>query len=540
MPLTDKNVKDINKMNVASQRVPLGDYLENIESRLEYISAGVFEKPSIIDNTNGTITVGSGSYLLYSGSAFNFPLNIYKISGSTFSFVNNSINYVIANYNNGSPIISSSTSRDNINQSSIVPILSVYREGIELHWLDWDEMGKGLSNKISDRLVRTERFTPEIGGLQIGEKTGRYITLTSGKVWYGGANLQLLAVDSQTDSTDFWYHTSGSWTKSVVTTYNNSQYDDGTNLQTLGNNKFGVNWVFRGIENTKHLFTVLGNDSYTFSDAQTSSIPNLPDIINTQCILVGRIIVKKSGSSAASIGSAFSQEFTNAAVNDHNQLNNLQGGSPLYNQFYHLNLNDYTKISGSSYSAKFGDANGNYTVFENDGTMRFSGSATVWDDLVMPLTQTKQGSNLKPDFDYTNIGYLFPQNDVAEILYLQMQIPHSYKLGSDIYPHVHFRQATSASAVFKIDYKWFSIGDPVPAAYTTYIMNRPVASYTSGSLHQIVSGSAPISGSGKGISSVFLAKLYRDDNAVTGDVLTYQFDVHVEKDAEGSSQEYIK
>ena len=38
-----------------------------------------------------------------------------------------------------------------------------------------------------------------------------------------------------------------------------------------------------------------------------------------------------------------------------------------------------------------------------------------WDDLTGPLTRGLQGSADKPDFDYTNFGLLFPQNDTSEI-----------------------------------------------------------------------------------------------------------------------------
>ena len=188
---------------------------------------------------------------------------------------------------------------------------------------------------------------------------------------------------------------------------------------------------------------------------------------------------------------------------------------------------------------KFGTAT-DYATFGNDGTLTFSGSATTWDDVVMPLTQTKQGANLKPDYDFTNVGYLFPQNDPAEILYLTVQMPHGYKEGSDIHPHVHWSQGTSACAIFKADYKWFNLGDPIPTAFQTFVMNTAVKPYTSGSIQQLTGGSAVIIGTGKEISSLMNIKLYRDDNVYTGDVLTFQFDVHIEKDSIGSKTILVK
>jgi len=188
---------------------------------------------------------------------------------------------------------------------------------------------------------------------------------------------------------------------------------------------------------------------------------------------------------------------------------------------------------------KYGTAT-SYSAFESDGTLYFTGSATIWDDLVMPLTQTKVGANLKPDFDFDNIGYLFPQNDKTEILYLVFQMPHGWKEGSGIEPHVHWRQNANQNPVFKIDYKWFNIGGIIPNSFQTFVMNNPEFTYTSGSLQQLSTGSILLDGTGKTISSLLTAKLYREDNDYTGDVLAYHFDVHVEKDTFGSRKEYEK
>ena len=61
------------------------------------------------------------------------------------------------------------------------------------------------------------------------------------------------------------------------------------------------------------------------------------------------------------------------------------------------------------------------TVIGNDAVLQ-SGNATTWDDFSVPLTRDKQGQSSKPDYDFTNLGLLFPQNDTAEIVYLVMQM----------------------------------------------------------------------------------------------------------------------
>lgn len=195
-------------------------------------------------------------------------------------------------------------------------------------------------------------------------------------------------------------------------------------------------------------------------------------------------------------------------------------------------------------NARFGNAEGS-TYFESDGTMVFSGSATVWDDIFFPLVTAKQGQTDKPAFSPTEVAYLFPQNDTNEFMYIVGQLPHSMKVGSDLSPHVHWKQTQSGSPIFKMDYKWFPIGGSVPASWESHIMSTTAIPYTSGSIHQLSYGTR-ISGSmlqsvSVGVSSIMLIKLYRD----TGDdynasAVVYQFDIHYEKDTLGSRQEFIK
>ena len=164
----------------------------------------------------------------------------------------------------------------------------------------------------------------------------------------------------------------------------------------------------------------------------------------------------------------------------------------------------------------------------------------MWEDLRFPATQTKQGNTLLPDFDYTNIGLLFPQNDDTEIAYIIAQIPHAWKLGSNIRPHIHFIQTSADIPIFKIDYKWYDNNGTVPATWTTIATTDCEFTWSSGSLLQICSF-PEIDGSGiTGVSSILDIKLYRDDNVVTGDVLVKEFDIHYLVDADGSRQEYIK
>ncbi len=158
---------------------------------------------------------------------------------------------------------------------------------------------------------------------------------------------------------------------------------------------------------------------------------------------------------------------------------------------------------------------------------------SVWEDLRFPATLVKLGANTKPDFDYTNLGLLFPQNDTGEVASIIAQMPHSYKLGTNIYPHIHFIQTASNVPVFKISYRWYLNGT-TPPSFTTITSTTVVHTYTSGSILQRLAFPA-ISGSGiTAISSILDIKVYRDDNVVTGDVLVKEFDIHYTLETIGS------
>ncbi len=178
--------------------------------------------------------------------------------------------------------------------------------------------------------------------------------------------------------------------------------------------------------------------------------------------------------------------------------------------------------------------------FEKDGTLVTDGDATVYDDLRFPFTRDKQGQSAKPDFDFTNLGLLFPQNDATEIVYLIAQFLHSRKSGSNIYPHLHYVQDEAQEPVFKMDYRWHNNGDDPTGGFTTITASTFVFTYTSGSILQIVSFPAIDGSSINDVSSMMDIKFYRDDNVVGGDVLVKEFDIHFEIDTMGSRTEFTK
>lgn len=164
-----------------------------------------------------------------------------------------------------------------------------------------------------------------------------------------------------------------------------------------------------------------------------------------------------------------------------------------------------------------------------------------WDDFRLPFAREKQGQADKPDFDFTNIGLLFPQNDATEIVYVIVQLPHAYKLESTIFPHYHYVQDEAGEPVCKMNYRWYLQGGDPTIGFTNVTFDDFVYTYVSGSLAQAVGITGGISGSGKNTkSSVLEIKFYRDDNIVAGDILAKELDIHYQVDGAGSDAQQSK
>jgi hypothetical protein len=166
-------------------------------------------------------------------------------------------------------------------------------------------------------------------------------------VWYDGSEIALVSTDSGTTPYHLYYHSSpGVWAVEFRTQYSNTEYDDGTGLHTVGNNHYGVNWVYRAVSESD-LFVVLGTSNYTLIQAQASQPPSsLPTLISKQGILVGRIIIKRSDTVATQIDSAFSVIFSGSGIISHNDTSAIQGGVP--SEYYHLSHSQYNDLIGKS------------------------------------------------------------------------------------------------------------------------------------------------------------------------------------------------
>jgi hypothetical protein len=227
-------------------------------------------------------------------------------------------------------------------------------------------------------------------------------------------------------------------------------------------------------------------------------------------------------------------------ITDFNKIN-----IPLINQ----NFEYITRFFQQTPFTALGDGT-NRAVFENDGTLKFEGNATVWDDLMTPGLAMRTNATAPDLITFapatTNlIVYGFNgTGTTVEQTYFSLQFPHSMKVGSTVYPHVHWSPTTTGSGnvIWGFEYTWADI-DGTYAAPTTIYSTAKAAGGTAW-VHKL-SLFDGISGAGiTNVSSMMMCRLFRNPAAAgdtyEADAALLQFDVHYEKDTLGSRGEYSK
>jgi hypothetical protein len=107
---------------------------------------------------------------------------------------------------------------------------------------------------------------------------------------------------------------------------NNTQYQGASGLTTLTTAFWTINYVYRGIEDADHVYTILGTAEYATSDLAKASntLSLLPPLVTSHAEFVGRIIIQKNATTGIIAESAFDTVFQTATpISDHGQLSGL-------------------------------------------------------------------------------------------------------------------------------------------------------------------------------------------------------------------------
>ena len=170
-----------------------------------------------------------------------------------------------------------------------------------------------------------------------------------------------------------------------------------------------------------------------------------------------------------------------------------------------------------------------------------------WDDLRFPAQGIRPpGQITDPDIE-TDTGFFLFDAGGTEIIAGIAQMPHAWKEGTAVDPHVHWQKTTSAAGnvLWQIDYEVINVNDVAVMDYGSQNQSATVNTITpdDNTAHRaLITDIGDIDMTGKTFSSLILWKISR----IGGDVLdTYgadarllEFDFHYQIDSLGSDQEY--
>ncbi len=167
-----------------------------------------------------------------------------------------------------------------------------------------------------------------------------------------------------------------------------------------------------------------------------------------------------------------------------------------------------------------------------------------WDDyIVSGLLIKTRGANDPTLKEFRDGIYLYAFSGTTGVneAYIAIHILHDWKVGTDIYPHIHWAHkigAPSGDIVWQMDYsiaKGFS--QEVFPAITTLTMQQAAGTQY---YHQIVESNTSIPAASIEADSVVLVRIYRDSahgsDDFEDDAFLVQVDLHYESDGRRTNE----
>ena len=377
--------------------------ISNIGS-YDYPAIGPVYVPTITNLGGSTFSVGTASVNFCTTADGTGHIYSYLVPSASFTITSSflDVQYLIANYGNGVPFYSIETDYHDLNefQTATIATFTVGTSG-NISWVDWDSSGVTLANKLLHRIVDLYG-AQRSDGLELGHSNSN-ITITSGHAFMGIKELILPPTTTATpNSFVLLAHSASVWSGSFINGIVNDIYDNGTNLQILGSNKYVVNYIWRGIGNLNRSQVLLSTQYNNYADAVAAIMPAPPIELQNIAIFCGRMVVQQGTPDPLLIESAFNTVLSIAGITNHNDLNNIQGG--LVGEYYHLSSASYSGIiSGTSryaqtaslaysYISNVKSVTSTYNVLPTDQILIATGSVPI--TFILPNYSGSNGKSL--------------------------------------------------------------------------------------------------------------------------------------------------
>lgn len=190
-----------------------------------------------------------------------------------------------------------------------------------------------------------------------------------------------------------------------------------------------------------------------------------------------------------------------------------------------------------------------YIALSSSG-IRLNGGATVFEDRDYPLGGQRISAPGAKVVESTNNLIAYSTNcPLGDYVWMNIQMSHSKKLFSPIYPHVHWNQDSTKLPNWLLEYRWMYGGIAIPSTWSYSTMLASVYPLTAG-ISQITPFATITPSSNEGLSAILQVKLKRDSSNTSAkfastdpygaSAFAASFDIHYERDSMGSDSEYSK
>lgn len=338
-------------------------------------SSGIMSGCDLTDVGDGTITIASGSATIRAtgdlGHGALYSAEVPLASAIDLPLVDNSANYVYIIYDGITLSWGVSQVPATVNMLDVVPAYIIVREGIKLTVMDVRSQNVDHIGKNQVKEFYTQPFTRKSGGCAVSDAGTLHLACTAGAFYFQLDEHAVPALDTTgADTFEYYKHVAGVWTETDSQIIDSLNYDDGTDLVALGNNKYSVHWIYTVVGITSYYAVLYGTQEYSsVAAAQAATTPSsLPPSVGNLGVLLGRVIVEKGATELYEVASSFTQAFTATVATDHEGLAGLQGGA--VGDHVHLTTAEKAGYDASKVIAdKIDNTAVTSITFNADGTM---------------------------------------------------------------------------------------------------------------------------------------------------------------------------
>jgi len=177
-------------------------------------------------------------------------------------------------------------------------------------------------------------------------------------------------------------------------------------------------------------------------------------------------------------------------------------------------------------------------------------SVTRWDDIRVPVTSTKKAGSNDPHFAKIADNGSGSQGVFAELfdktteeeLYFQVQIPHSWKIGTDIVAHVHWCPVDTDTGTIQWGLEWSLAEKDAVIGDSTLSLGAATAACGTAYQHTYYEIVEIDMSAVTDRSSIISCRVYRNvaGDSYNNDAALLEVDFHYQIDSLGSTEQLVK